>query len=224
MSIQIIPSVLVKSADEFKAQIFGLKNSVSTIQLDIADGIFVPGTTWAEPEFVKNNCNLDIELHLMVKDPLEELKKWTEVEQIKRVLIHYESFAGTTEQKNYLILDTITFIDENDWQVGMVLNPETPYEMVEPYLEKIQSVMFMGVTPGKQGQGLIPEVLDNIINFNIDYPDMFTEIDGAVNEDTLPKIIKTGIKAICPGSAVFGNERTPEENVKRMEEIIKKLT
>ncbi|MFH1947214.1 MAG: hypothetical protein ABIJ23_03610 [Candidatus Magasanikbacteria bacterium] len=222
--IQIIPSILVTSEEQFITQVSGLENSVSMIQLDIADGIFVPNTTWADPEIVKNNCNLDIELHLMIVDPLEELKKWIEVEQIKRVLIHYESLPGTTEQKDNLISDAINFGNENNWEVGLVLNPETDYELIEKHLDKIQSVMFMGVVPGKQGQGLIPDVLEKIINFTIDYPDMFTEIDGAVNEETLPTIIKTGVKAVCPGSAVFGNERTPKENVEKMEEIIEKLT
>ncbi|MBU2542730.1 hypothetical protein KJ785_04180 [Patescibacteria group bacterium] len=222
--IEIIPSILVKSQDEFIAQVSGLENSVSMIQLDIADGIFVPNITWADPEVVKNNCNLDIELHLMVDNPTEELKKWTEVEQIKRILIHYESFTGTAEQIDYLVSDTINFIDENDWQIGIVLNPNTSYKNIEKYLDKIQSVMFMGVIPGKQGQGLIPEVLEKIINFTIDYPDMFTEIDGAVNEETLPSIIKTGVKAVCPGSAIFGNDRSPKENVEVMRDIINKLT
>ncbi len=215
--IQIIPSILVKTADEFKSQVLGLADSVTMIQLDVADGIFVPNTTWADPEVVKNNCDLSIELHLMVSNPLEELKKWKKVEQIKRVLVHYESVAD--------FRDVIFELEnETDWQLGIVINPDTSYEQIEPYLNEVQSVMFMGVVPGKQGQGLIPEVLASITNFTIDYPDMFTEIDGAVNEETLETIIKTGIKAICPGSAVFGNERTPKENVERMEEIINKLT
>ena len=215
--MQIIPSVLVKTADEFIAQVSGLEDSVTMIQLDIADGKFVPNTTWADPEIVKNNCNLNIELHLMVSDPLEELKKWKEVEQIKRVLVHFESVTDFRE-----VIFEIE--NETEWQIGIVINPDTPYEQIEPYLNEVQSIMFMGVVPGKQGQGLIPEVLDSITNFTIDYPDMFTEIDGAVNEDTLTSITKTGVKAICPGSAIFGNDKSPKENVEKMEEIINKLT
>jgi len=217
MPIQIIPSVLVKTADEFITQVSGLEDSVTMIQLDIADGKFVPNTTWADPEIVKNNCDLNIELHLMVSDPLEELKKWKEVEQIKRVLVHFESVVDFRE-----VIFEIE--NETEWQIGIVINPNTSYEQIEPYLNEVQSVMFMGVVPGKQGQGLITEVLDSITNFTIDYPDMFTEIDGAVNEETLASITKTGVKAICPGSAIFGNKKSPKENVEKMEDIINKLT
>ncbi|MBT4120985.1 MAG: hypothetical protein HOA57_01160 [Candidatus Magasanikbacteria bacterium] len=214
--IQIIPSVLVKSKDEFINQVSGLEDSVTMIQLDIADGKFVPNTTWADPEIVKKNCDLSVELHLMVSDPLEELKKWKKVKQIKRVLVHFESVNDFRE----VIFE---LENETDWQLGIVINPDTPYEKIEPYLNEVASVMFMGVIPGKQGQGLISEVLDSITNFTIDYPDMLTEIDGAVNEETLPAIAKTGVKAICPGSAIFGNDKSPKENVEKMEDIINKL-
>lgn len=215
--ITITPSILVKTAEEFKNQVNGLGDSVSLIQLDITDGKFVPNTTWADPEVVKNNCDLDIELHLMVSDPLAELKKWLEVKQIKRVLIHYEAVPDFREiifeiQNNY------------DWQIGVVINPETDYSLVEPYLNEIDSVMFMGVIPGKQGQDLIPEVLQKITDFTIENPDVFTELDGAVNTKNMEKIIKSGVKAICPGSAVFGNEKPPAENIKNIENLINSLT
>ena len=215
--ITITPSILVKTAEEFKNQVNGLGDSVSLIQLDITDGKFVPNTTWADPEVVKNNCDLDIELHLMVSDPLAELKKWLEVKQIKRVLIHYEAVPDFREiifeiQNNY------------DWQIGVVINPETDYSLVEPYLNEIDSVMFMGVIPGKQGQDLIPEVLQKITDFTIENPDVYTELDGAVNTKNMEKIIKSGVKAICPGSAVFGNEKPPAENIKNIENLINSLT
>ena len=138
------------------------------------------------------------------------------MKQIKRVLVHFESVNDFRE----VIFE---LENETDWQLGIVINPDTPYEKIEPYLNEVASVMFMGVIPGKQGQGLISEVLDSITNFTIDYPDMLTEIDGAVNEETLPAIAKTGVKAICPGSAIFGNDKSPKENVEKMEDIINKL-
>ena len=84
--------------------------------------------------------------------------------------------------------------------------------------------MFMGGTPGKQGQKLMPEVLEKIKQFTSLNPTIFTELDIGVNEQTLPDIYESGIKAICPGSAIFGNERLPEENIARMQQIINSLT
>jgi len=36
--------------------------------------------------------------------------------------------------------------------------------------------------------------------------------------------VNAGVSAVCPGSAIFGNERKPAENVKRMRELIHRLT
>lgn len=213
--MQIIPSILVQTKEEFISQIQSVQTEVEMIQLDIADGKFVPNTTWADPNIVEKYTNIDVELHLMVKDPLKEVERWTATEVIKRVLFHYEAvkdFAGTLKA-----------LKKYDWEVGVVLNPDTELEKIKPYLADLDCVMFMGVYPGFQGQSLIPEVLEKIINFNSEYSHIFTEIDGAVNKETLPDIIQTEVKAICPGSAIFktGN---PAENVLEMRGIINRLT
>ena len=131
--------------------------------------------------------------------------------------MHYES-----DPKN--IADILAQIHSYGWEVGLVLNPETHLEVIDKLTEEIDSLMLMGVIPGKQGQNFIPETIDRLKACRQKYPRMFIELDGAVSEDTLLQIISTGIDAICPGSAIFGNHRTPKENIERMRKIINKLT
>ncbi|HBU07308.1 MAG TPA: hypothetical protein DEB09_04465 [Candidatus Magasanikbacteria bacterium] len=211
----IIPSILVQSKEEYIKQIQAVQSVVDMIQLDIADGKFVPNITWADPDVVEQYTNIDVELHLMVQNPLEEIKKWTNIKNIKRILIHAESDFDFP-----LITDHLS---SKNIELGIVLNPNTPLSVLKPYIEQITTVMFMGVYPGFQGQNLIPEVLEKIVEFNSEYSNIFTEIDGAVNFDTLPDIIQTEVKAICPGSAIFGNGN-PADNIEKMKEIINKLT
>lgn len=205
---------MVQTEEQFLQQMKGLGDSVKQIQLDIADGKFVPNVTWANPAVIKKMRKLNVELHLMVADPIAELKRWVGIKQIKRVLFHYESAADTKK--------TIEKIKGmNAWQVGIVLNPDTPVSAIEPYLNQLDAVMFMGVHPGFQGQSLIKEVLSKITKFTATYPKIFTELDGAVNESNLPEIVKTGVNAICPGSATFGAGK-PAENIQKMRKIIDK--
>ena len=210
--IEIIPSVLVQSEEEFVQNISGLENSVDMIQLDIADGVFVPNTTWSDPEKVKK-IPLEIELHLMVQNPLEELQRWSQIHQIKRVHFHFESTDSVD--------NTIQEIREAGYEVGIALKPETSIDVLEPYINEIDAVLFLSVNPGKQGQPFLPEVLEKIKTFRKKYPNHFIEIDGGVNEKTLPEIIESGVDAICPGSAIFktGN---PKENVGKMRRMIDK--
>jgi ribulose-phosphate 3-epimerase len=213
--MKIIPSILVLSAEKFTTQIHAVENILEQVQLDIADGKFVPNTTWADPIVVKNEAKIKIELHLMVDHPLTEIQKWTDVPQITRVLFHCESKDDTDQ--------TIAEIHKNSWSASLVLNPDTPVSAVTKYLKNLEGIMFMGVYPGFQGQAFIPKTIDRIKEFKTMGTSHFVEIDGAVNEKTLPDIATSGADAICPGSATWKNDE-PVENIERMREIINRLT
>ncbi|MFA7245019.1 MAG: hypothetical protein WC070_02445 [Candidatus Magasanikbacteria bacterium] len=214
--MQIIPSILVPTSEILKQQLQALGKSVNRVQIDIADGIFVNNTTISDPATVQKYAETEVELHLMVSQPLKELLKWHKVEQIQKILIHVESVKNLHE-----IFPTL---HAYGWEIGLVLNPETNIKILDEYIGEIKGVMFMGVNPGKQGQKLLPKVLTNIKKFKTKYPHIFVELDGGINEQNLEKIIATGVDAICPGSAIFGNENKPEQNIKNMKKIINSLT
>ncbi len=215
--IDIIPSILVPNEQTFLEWSKAVEEILPMIQLDIADGKFVPNKTWADPDVVSEKLEIDCELHLMVQDPLKKIRMWDGVQQVKRVLVHYES-----DREH--VADILNQIRSYGWEVGLVLNPDTPFDVVDDLIEDIDSLMFMGVVPGKQGQKFIPETIDRLNTARERFPELYIELDGAVNEDTLPDIAKTGVNAICPGSAIFGNDQEPAENVKRMREMISTLT
>lgn len=209
---KIIPSLLVQTETEFLTQLKGLADSVDMIQIDIADGQFVSNKTWADPLIVKAALPFSCELHLMVQNPLEEMKKWEAVPQVKRVLIHIESVPNFPE----IIRDTQAY----PWEVGLVLNPETPLATIDPYLTLIDEIMFMGVHPGRQGQAMLPETVDRIKEFKKRDTEHPIAVDGGVNLQTIPLLQKAGVDILCPGSAIFGNEHSPEENVRRIRTLL----
>lgn len=210
--MQIIPSIFVSSEKEFIQQVTAVAGEAAMVQIDIADGEFVPAKTWADPDVAQENLPIDCELHLMVKHPLEEIKKWSEVTRVKRVLFHAECDDD--------IAQVIKTIHNYGWQASLVLNPETPTTVAEPFVNDLNGVMFMGIHPGKQGQSLIPGILEKMATFKLRYPRLYVELDGGVNEETLPEIVQTNIDAVCPGSAVFRNDRPPAENINKLKEYV----
>lgn len=212
----ITPSILVPDEATFTRQITGLDHSVSCVQIDIADGIFVPNTTWADPAVVKKILPMNCELHLMVSNPLKVLKHWAAVEQVERILLHVESVANLD--------DILPTLHAYGWEIGLVLNPETPLDAVLPYIDQIKRVMVMGVHPGRQGQAFIPETLERIRALKSAHPSMTVAVDGGVSDQTLPDLVAAGTDVVCPGSAIFGNDRQPSDNVERMKERIAALT
>lgn len=220
-TVEIIPSLLADNKKEFLDNLELVQNSVDMIQIDIADGQFVKNKTWADPKEIskKLKIDLDVELHLMVKDVLKELAKWEDIQQVKRVWVHVES------QESQKKLEHILMQIENlyNWQIGLVLNPETTLEKINLLLEHVYGVMFMGVTPGFQGQTFVPGVLKKIKEFKKQETGHFISIDGSVNKETLKDIVNSGVDAICPGSAVFKNNLNPQESVKEMKELVEKI-
>jgi len=216
--IQIIPSLLAQTQTEFITSLCEVQRLVTMIQIDIADGIFVSNTTWADPDIISKYLEIDVELHLMVKDPLEELKKWEHVQQVKRVLLHIETMQDDAEN----ILMQI----ENlyDWQISIVLNPDTEIVKIEPILNHVFGVMFMGVIPGFQGQPFDQKVLKKISEFRQRETGHFIAIDGGVNEKTLPAILASGVDAVCPGSAIFKNKTSIKKSLEEMQKQIKEMS
>ena len=213
--MQIIPSLLTNDQLIYINSLDELQNACEMVQIDIADGVFVPEKTLDNNDLTNLHIGtLQIELHLMVEHPCTTLTQWHNNTHIRRVYIHAE--CADFNQK------TLELIREHGWQVGIALKPETPISVLEPYIEYIDAVLFLGVEPGGQGRAFQPAVLEKIKEFKQTSPTLFCALDGGVNETTLPDIVTSGVDAVCPGSAVFGNERTPAENIERLQSIITK--
>ncbi|HRH23931.1 MAG TPA: hypothetical protein PK295_04885 [Candidatus Magasanikbacteria bacterium] len=216
--IDIIPSILVQSEKEFLAQLASLEHAVPHVQLDIADGAFVSNTTWAEPEIVRHVERYTCELHLMVRYPLEVIVEWITVPQVTKFIVHVESTDNIEETISH-----IQASDELKRDVFVALNPETELTMLEKIVNSINGVLFMGVTPGFQGQKLIPAVLEKIAQCRKKYPHLYTELDGGVHEETLKDIVHSGVHAICPGSLVFKRQHSAAEQITLIKNNISNL-
>lgn len=213
--MHIIPSLLVKSKEEFLSQLDSLDHMVTHLQLDIADGQFVPTLTWSDPAIIASIEGYTFELHLMDLHPLETIALWKDIPSITRLIIHVESVTNLS--------DAIEHARTFGREVFIALNPETKLEVIETVHTHIDGVLFMGVKPGFQGQTLIPEVLEKIAQCRKKYPDLYTELDGGVQEDTLAAIVESAVHAICPGSLVFRHTRSAREQIIHLKQKINKL-
>ncbi len=209
---QIIPAILVHSEEQFRTQINSIKDHTNLVQLDIADGIFVDNKTWADPNVIQQFTEITFELHLMVSHPLEEIDRWKNTPNIHRFLFHLECADP--------IADVIVKIKEQHREVGLVINPETSLEALEPYINNLDEVQFMTIHPGKQGQPFLPEVLKKIQAFRNKHPQLPIGVDGHIDETTIPQVLSAGATRLGIGSAIFGNEKTPTENIRTLKQLI----
>ena len=198
--MNIIPAILAQTQEEFETRLRAAEAFADIAQIDVLDNTFVPFSSWADPAIIKTfNTRLRFELHLMVDDVEKYLNLWSPVTNVARVIFHVEPFIGRADDAGDL-LGTAAFYG---WDTGLAINPETPIDTLEPFVDKITTALFLGVNPGQSGQPFKPEVVEKIKAFRAAHPDKKIAVDGGVNAETIPLLKTAGADVLCVASAIF---------------------
>jgi len=208
----LIPVINTKTIQKLKERIRLLQDFEGLFQIDIADGKFTAWKTWNSPEVLKKIKKIEkkFELHLMIHNPESMLPYWLEVVP-KRVIIHLETI------KNFDLL--LSLCKEKEIELGIAINPETPFEDLNQYLSKINFVTILGVSPGPSGQKFQWFVLDRIKKIKSNFPQIRCEIDGGINEENIREVKKSGVDFVAIGSAIFEN-KDPLEKIMYFQNIL----
>lgn len=201
--MKIIPAILAHNQSEFETCLRAVEAFTDIVQIDILDSTFAPFSSWADPNVIKKLATpARFELHLIVEDVEKYLTLWSPIQNVARVIFHAEPFLNKKEDASDL-LGTAAFYG---WDIGLAINPETPTDALEPFLEKISVVLFLGVDPGQSGQPFKPAVIEKIRAFKAAHPnDPSVAVDGGVNADTIPALKAAGAETFCVTSAIFGS-------------------
>lgn len=192
---QIIPAILTDDFQEFQKQLKKIGGNFPYAQLDIMDGNFVPSRSFEErPEISELTDVPPLEIHLMVNDPVEEMRRWQPIDKVIRVLLHLEA---PTDIKR-----SISFARKEGWEIGLVLNPDTPLTAAEPFYEAIDVLQFMTVYPGKQGASFEEKVLPKIKQFTALKKRPRCAVDGGINVETIKKFKGLDVDVFNVGSAL----------------------
>lgn len=207
--VQIVPTILVKTRKEFEEKVRLLETDFPFAQIDVMDGKFVRNTTYFNIDEVgMTKTPMHYELHLMVEEPLNYIKKlWiTNYENIIKVLFHCEAKSD--------IPKTIAEIRKLGCLAGLVINPETDITEVKNFLPSVDCVMLMGVHPGASGQEFIPETVEKVKALRALSPTISIEIDGGVNEKIAKLLVSAGADILAVGSFIYrGKPREQREKL-----------
>jgi len=205
--IEIIPAIIPKFFQEIEEKIKLVEPYVDWVQLDVMDGKFVNNLTWTNPNDLKSlNTNLNLEVHLMINNPEEAIDDWIE-SGVKRIIIHYES---TDKHK-----EIIEKVKRAGLEIGLAINPETSIEVIDEFYKDIDLVLIMSVNPGFGNQDFLNESVDKIRQLRERYKNVNIEVDGGVNLETAPNVIKAGANILISGSAIFKSNNI-EETIKKL--------
>jgi ribulose-phosphate 3-epimerase len=167
------------------------------MHLDIMDGHFVPNLSMG-PAFVAM-CRdaapgLYRHVHLMVTHPQELADAFIDA-GAQTLLFHVEARVEPAELISHLRARGVV--------PGLVLNPETPWTAVAPYLDEIDEVLFMTVHPGFGGQAFMDEPLSGIAALHAAAPALPISVDGGVTLETAPRCAAAGASRLIAGTALY---------------------
>lgn len=195
--MDIHPAILAKDETEFRRKVEHVRPLGRTVHVDVMDGKFVEGTTWASVDSVMNIMEeLPFHAHMMVNNPEHAVPIWA-VSGAERVYFHIES-----THREDLIIRSVADCSE----LGIVLNPDTPVTSITSWLDRFHSVMIMGVNPGKSGQEFNPVALDKIKEIRNMRPNMHIVVDGGVKPTNILAIAQAGADAVVCGSSLTDQE------------------
>ena len=152
----IAPSILAGDHSNLVSSLQQIeKSGAPWVHLDIMDGHFVPNLTFG-PQTVKalrEQSNLFFDVHLMLDSPHNYIDAFIKSGS-DQITIHVEP--------NYSIKDTLETVRNNQCLSGIALNPDSPVELIRPYLNLCDIVVVMAVQPGFGGQIFDKEVTSKI--------------------------------------------------------------
>jgi ribulose-phosphate 3-epimerase len=202
MKVKIVPTILTQNFAEFKERLKMVEPFFNLVQIDCGDGRFVANKTFYAVNKVKSiKYKGGFELHLMVKDPLREIKKWVKNKKVKNVFFHFEAVKNDKK-----ILEIIKSLHQNGIKAGLAINPETKVAKVTKFLDQIDILMFLGVNPGWGGRKFQIKVLNKIKQIRKAWPKLDIEVDGGVNLKNASQIVKAGANILAVGKSLDSKE------------------
>jgi ribulose-phosphate 3-epimerase len=199
--VRVAPSIIAANFSQFQKELKKVEEAgADLLHLDIMDGVFVPNITFGPMivEAIDTITDIDLDAHLMIVHPEKYLERFITA-GADWISLHAEA-TDNVEQ-------SLTLIKKHNKKVGLVVSPETSFQSVAQYLEKLDFFLIMSVHPGFYGQKFIPEMLHKIEeakSYIVKHRlQCLLQVDGGIHSGNVHDVARAGADIVVAGAGVF---------------------
>ena len=197
--IIVAPSILAADFSRLSDEIHRVAAAgADWIHCDIMDGHFVDNISFG-PEIVRivrGLTSLPLDVHLMIEHADHYVPRFAKA-GANSITIHVEPEAKHDVGK------TLRQIQDTGCRAGLTLNPETPFDLIEPFLHKMDLLLIMTVHPGFGGQPFRADQMQKVKRARSLNGEINIEVDGGINAETAKLSIENGANVLVAGTSIF---------------------
>jgi len=212
--VKLAPSILSADFSRLGEQVVeATKAGADYIHVDVMDGHFVPQLTIGAPVVaaIRRWTKLPLDVHLMIEAPERQIGQFADA-GADIITVHIEACPH--------IHQAVQTIKESGVKAGVALNPGTPIDTMREVLPSLDLVLVMTVNPGFGGQNFIDAMLDKVARLRAELDERGLaaelEVDGGINAEVAPKVVKAGARVLVAGAAVFVSGQTVSQALEKL--------
>lgn len=207
--MNLYPAILTDSKEELQRQLSLAQNwpMVTTVQIDIIDGLFADNLTLTPLDLVEVDWGrLKVDFHLMTEEPDDYL---LELAALKTQL-PVRAVIGQIEKMSRQ-LEFVREVHRLGWLAGLSLDLATADDEIKATAwAELEIVQLMAVPAGHQGQELDPQIFSKLTQLTT-YLDQSADraakveiiVDGGVKLANAGRLLAAGADGLALGSCLW---------------------